>query len=188
MLKVLLNLIFGILPEILFIWYVVTTSKNTNKHKLLLLILIAVSYVLCGTLVNFTYDHQYLVYVLMSVLIFISSKITNKKTNILDLFVSYYSIMYINFVSLFTIKLIGYNSSIVVANRLILLGTCLLVHRYGNRFYKFCLSQWNRGNNNKIKSVTLRNILIISANLALFVINFYVLNYLTTFEAVGMEV
>lgn len=185
---ILCNIIFGMLPEILYIWYSMVTIKNMKKHRLLLLLLIAASYILCGILVNFTYDYQYFVYVLLSVLIFISCKLLDKHTNILDLFFGYYSIMFINYTSLIMMKLFGYTLLAQNLSKCMLIVGAGITYLYGTKLYQFCLSQWNRSSNNKIKAITLRNLIIISTNVLLFIINYYVTNFLLNMIVQGLEV
>ena len=73
--------------------------------------------------------------------------------------------------------LIGYNYVFFILNRLLLIIIMLFSGKL-NRFYNFYYYNWNRHNDNKIKSVTIRNLTIISCNLMLYIINCFTLNYL----------
>ena len=100
----------------------------------------------------------------------------------------YYSIMFINYTSLIMMKLFGYTLTAQNLSKCMLIVGIGITYLYGPKLYRFCLSQWNRSSNNKIKAITLRNLFIISTNVMLFIINYYITNFLLNMIVRGLEV
>ena len=172
------GVLLGAVFEVLFITVMFYKIKGLKNKNLLLLITIFISYFLSGFITSFNYINQYLTYILLNVFIFIFAKLLYKnKINVLDFFIIYYIIMTINFSCLFMMKIIGYNYLFLFSNRLILLIIMLFSGKL-NKIYKFYCYNWNRHNDNKVKSVTIRNFTIISCNLMLYIINYFVLYYI----------
>lgn len=73
------------------------------------------------------------------------------------------------------IYLFGKDSYIVmwILNRIITFALLILFRNKFNKIYKYFISQWNRnrGNPNKIKALTIRNICVISLNISIFILN-----------------
>jgi hypothetical protein len=104
-------------------------------------------------------------------------KLLYKKTNIIDLFFSYYLVCLMLFVTIITSFTMGYNVTMMIVNRLILLMIALTLHKIVNKIYLIYNKNWNRGKNNKVKSVTIRSHTIILFNVLLFIANSYTLYY-----------
>ena len=100
-----------------------------------------------------------------------------EKVQIIDVFLIYYIIMAVNFTCLIMMKIIGYNLQFLYLNRLTLIFIMLLSNKL-RMLYKKYIKYWNRKDGNKIKSITVRNISIITMNTLLYIINWYVVNYL----------
>ena len=174
----LMGFIFGNLFEILFISVMFYKIKGLKDKKVLLFIGTFITYFLSGFITSYSYNNQYLSYLILNILTFIFLKfIYKEKINIIDLFVIYYIIMIINFSSLIPIILFKYNFLSYLISRFLLLIFLLISSKF-NKFYRFYCYNWNRHKDNKIKSITVRNITIISCNLMLYIINYFVLYYM----------
>lgn len=172
-----MNLIFGILFEIAFITLMIIRIKDIKEKKIRLFLSVTATYFLSGILINFTYNNQYIFYILFNVICFLFLKLLYKrKTNLVDLFFIYYVEMILNFSCLILMVILGYNSLFAIANRILLI-IIILLSKNINKLYKLYLNNWNRKPNNKIKSITLRNITIISSNIMLYIINSFIMNY-----------
>lgn len=178
MLEVLTNILLGPLFEIMFISVMFYKIKNIKLNKILLFITTFIIYYLSGFLTQYDYHNQYLFYLIFNVLLFLCFKLIYKRKIILiDMFVIYYIGVVLTFSCLIMMKIIGYNLLFMYLNRMVLL-IILLISSKLNRLYKIYCYNWNRHKDNKIKAITLRNTTIISCNLMLYIINYFVLNYL----------
>lgn len=178
MLEVLTNILLGSLFEIMFISVMFYKIKNIKLNKVLLFITTFIIYYLSGFLTQYDYHNQYLFYLIFNVLLFLCFKLIYKRKIILiDMFVIYYIGVILTFSCLIMMKIIGYNLLFMYLNRMVLL-IILLISSKLNRLYKIYCYNWNRHKDNKIKAITLRNTTIISCNLMLYIINYFVLNYL----------
>lgn len=178
MLEVLTNILLGTLFEIMFISVMFYKIKNIKLNKVLLFITTFIIYYLSGFLTQYDYHNQYLFYLIFNVLLFLCFKLIYKRKIILiDMFVIYYIGVVLTFSCLIMMKIIGYNLLFMYLNRMVLLIILLISSRL-NRLYKIYCYNWNRHKDNKIKAITLRNTTIISCNLMLYIINYFVLNYL----------
>lgn len=172
--KILLGSIF----EIFFISYMLIKIKGIDSKRFLVFIITLLSYFISGLIVNFTYNNQYLCYIVLNIMIYIFMKIIFKnKMQIIDMFLIYYIIMIVNFSCLITMKIFGYNLKFLYSNRLIL-TLIMFVSCKLKTLYRNYIKYWNRKDGNKIKSITIRNISIITMNFMLYIINWYVINYL----------
>ena len=175
----LMGFIFGNLFEILFISFMFYKIKGLKNKKVLLFIGTFIIYFLSGFITSYSYNNQYLFYIIFNVVYFIMLKLMYKKNiNIVDFFIIYYIEMILNFSSLICMKIVGYNYYLVIFNRLILILIYILSFKF-NKVYKIIVKNWNRNDDtNKIKSVTLRNFFIIFVNFSLYTIYYFLINYL----------
>lgn len=171
--------ILNILFEVWFIYYALIKIKNIDTKKKRLFISVLIGYMLASMLIGFLYKNQIYMIVMMTAFIFLFCKLLyKKKIQILDVFTIYYLIVTILAVAMITQVIIGYNIISLLTSRIILLFIAIFISKYYKKIYKICVKNWNRGINHKIKSITLRNILIIGMNFTIFLLNCYLLNYL----------
>lgn len=172
------GVLLGFIFEVFFISVMFYKIKGLKDKKIALFLSTLITFIITAMITGTNYSNQYLFYLIYNVILFGFLKIIYRnKINIIDLFLIYYIIMIINFTCLIMMKIIGYNYLFLFSNRLLLIVIMLISSKI-NPLYEFYLSNWNRHSNNKIKSITLRNITIISCNLMLYIINYFVLNYL----------
>lgn len=172
------SILLGSIFEIFFISMMLIRIKELKSKRLLLFIGIFIIYFIGGFIVNFTYNNQYLFYILFNILTYILLKfLYKKKTQIIDIFLIYYIEMILNFSCLFSMKLFDYNYTSYYFSRFILTILMIIAPLFRNT-YKSYIKYWNRKDGNKIKSITVRNLSIITMNVLLYIINWYVANYL----------
>lgn len=172
------GILLGTIFEILFISVMFYKIKGLKDKKILLFIATFITYFLSGFITSYSYNNQYLFYIIFNVMMFIFTKIIYKnKINILDLFIIYYIEMILNFSCLIVMVIFNYNDISYILSRIILFIFMLISNRF-HKYYKFYCYNWNRHKDNKIKSITVRNLTIISCNLMLYIINYFVLYYM----------
>lgn len=171
--------IINILFEVWFIHHNFIKIKQINNKKIKFYFGILISYILSSILIGFTYKSQIFMALLLAVFSYlIAKKLYSKKVQIIDFLLIYYIISFMLFVTIFTTLIFGYNIKMMIINRLMLLIIALTIHKLINKVYIIYKKNWNRGNNHKIKSVTLRSGSIITMNIFIYLINNYILYYL----------
>lgn len=177
MLSFLVNIVSGMLCEVLFFTMFLIYAKNIKEKKLTLGILIGIAYILCIMISRF----KLLYYVGFIAIVYIILKILYRnKTQIIDIFVFSLSTLYLTLSSYLLHFLICEDNSnyyyIYVLSRISLLIPFIFKNKF-NYLYKKYASMWNRNDNIKkpIKSITLRNISLILTNLFIFLLNFAIL-------------
>lgn len=169
--QLLISIILGMLPEVLYFTMFLIYTKNIKEKRLGLGILISVAYILC----MFVQRYQIIYYILFVALVYLILKILYKeKTQIIDVFVISFSTILLTLLSYiyFLIKdNVNYYAYLVI-NRLCLFLPFIFKDKL-NIFYKKYCKLWNRNDKEKrpIKSITLRNISLIIINLLIFIIN-----------------
>lgn len=167
------------LEAVYFSLFLIIGKGLKNKRILLTFIMIA-EYLLLTSIIEFNVTFQF-VYTFMS---FINLKVLYKeKAQITDifLFMAASIILIISsalcyFLILFTIKNLVFT---VILNRIVIFAFLYFCKDIIREKYKNFYSLWNRHNNsNKLKSLTLRNISIISFNVMFWIINLGMLFYL----------
>lgn len=172
-----LNIIFGIIPEaIFFSLFIIFTKKYNHKIKnLVFTILMILGYIILKQLLPKNVYCQIIYILYVPLLMFL---LYRNKFHISDIFVmSWASILMtlLQVIFLPLIYLFGKDSYMVmwILNRIITFALLILFRNKFNKIYKYFISQWNRNreNPNKIKSLTIRNICVISLNISIFILN-----------------
>ena len=171
--------IVNILFEVWFIYYNIIKIKNIDNKKVKLYVGILFSYILSSILIGFVYKNQIIMVLLLALFSYlIMKKMYGKKVQIIDFLIIYYVISFMLFVTIGTTLIFGYNVKMMLINRLILLVVALTLYKAINKLYAKYKENWNRGNDHKIKSVTLRSGSIILMNIVIYAIDNYILYYL----------
>lgn len=171
--------IINILFETWFVYYMLKGIKNIDSKKKRLFIFTLISYLLSSIIIGFTYKNQIYMLILYSTILFILIKILyKKKVQILDVFLIYYLTTIILITAIITQLIFSYTIKALIIDRIILLLIALFTTKKIKKIYDLCKNNWNRGENHKVKSITLRNILILGMNFTLFILNNYLLGYL----------
>lgn len=169
------SLILGMLPDVIFFTYFLIYTKNIKEKKLKLFFLIMVAYLI---LIMFS-QYRILYYVIFTIIVFLILKFLYKEeTQITDIFMFGIGTAYLTLLSCICFKLFNEDLSnyyyLYTISRLLLVIPFLYKDKF-NIIYKKYLSLWNRKDvpNKPIKSITLRNITLITINSIIFLMNFY---------------
>lgn len=169
----LLSILFGLIPEVLYFTLFLTYTKGLKEKRLRLFFAIAIAYFICILFQRY----QLIYYMLFVILIYIESKMLyKKKIQIIDLFIISIALNWVVVVSglLFCIMKFTYANYILyyIIDRIILFSIFIFKNKFNSLYRKYC-EFWNRNDNKKrpIKSITLRNISLISTNLAIYMLN-----------------
>ena len=171
--KIILSILLGLIPETLFFTMFLIYTKNLKENKIKLFILINISYILCIMISQY----KILYYVALIFLIYLILKILYKnKTQISDVFIISLSEMYLALTSYICFLFVTEDFSnyylLSILHKIILFLPFLFRNKF-NSIYKTYYSLWNRNYDKKqpIKSITIRNISLISLNLFIFLLN-----------------
>ena len=172
-LQLLISILLGLLPEVLYFTLFISYTKNIKEKRLRLGTLIAVAYMVC----MFIQKYQVVYYVLFIALIYLILKLLYKqKAQIIDVFLISIIFNYVCFTSYFCFLFLKQDLSnyfiLYIVARILLFIPFIFKDKF-NIIYKKYYSLWNRNDSIKrpIKSITLRNISLISLNLLIFLMN-----------------
>lgn len=176
-----MSFIFRAVPDILyFTCFIIYTYKIKNKRKILFF-LIGVSYILLIMMIR----HQIIYYIAFILSIYCILKLLYKNMiQKIDIFVISLSSVYLTIIS--CICSIFINQSIIIYYSLLLINKLLLFLPFlfrekFNILYEKYRKLWNRNDKEKrfIKSITLRNVSLISVNLFILLLNITIVNILS---------
>ena len=159
-------------------------GKDLKNKRLLLTCIMIFEYYMLTYIFPFNVWFQFI----YTFIVFVDLKFLYKeKAQITDIFLFGASSIILIIISI-AVFLIGkkfldsYYIAIII-NRVILFSFLILFKNKIRELYKKFYSHWNRHNNPKIiKSITLRNISVISFNLMFWIINFCMIYYLKYFK------
>ncbi len=173
MINIVMNILFGILPEILFYTLSIIFIKDINDKRTKLFLLNTFIYIICICFQELIFAY----YLLFIILTYSALKFLYKnKTQLIDIFIICLSSFYMTILSFISIKLFNNNLSnyfiVLIFNRIALFIPFLFKNNFNNLYKKYC-KFWNRNDNEKrpIKSLTLRNISLISLNSFILLLN-----------------
>lgn len=161
-----ISLFLGMLPEVLFLTLFIIFSGNKKDKRLKLFIYLMIGYILLVMVCRYQLIF-YIAYIIYSYLVV--RKLY--KAHISDLFINSIGYVYLTLMSFLCFKLIPNYWIALVINR-IMLFIPFIFRKYFNKFYLKYKSLWNVNKNAKIKSITLRNISLLTINLLIVIMNF----------------
>lgn len=179
----LISVFLGLIPEVLYFSLALIYTKNIKKKRIKLFLLIAIAYTLCIMIIKY----ELLFYVLFIFILYFILKILYKdETQIIDIFVITYFSFYLTLLSFLIYIYYGISNNIntyyllYFINRILLFVIFIFRHKF-NKLYINYKKYWNRNDNIKrpIKSITLRNVSLISLNSIIFIINIICLYIVT---------
>lgn len=177
-LQLLISILLGLLPEVLYFTLFISYTKNIKEKRLRLGILIAVAYVLSITLVPDNI-YSYLGFIVMVYLIL--KLFYKKKTQITDLFIICLAYLYLNLLAYICFLFIKDNMNLYfilyVVDRIFLFIPFIFRNSFNNLYKKY-YSLWNRNYEKKqpIKSITIRNVSLIFLNILIFLSNIAIIS------------
>lgn len=168
--KTLIN-IFAIALENYFIFEMLCRFKNIKSKKILLYLSLLSSYFLSGFIINFDYSLQTYFYIIYATFSYLFMKIIYKKdTQIIDIFVMNLISIILMSSSLIIITVVTPYEMAFLTYIIALIIILKLKINY-NDLYKKYMNLWNRRDDGRIKSLTIRNISLYLINITLFLVN-----------------
>lgn len=162
--QLLINIFLGMLPEALFFTMFLICSKKIKEKRIILFILIVLNYI--GTGVLNTYSiYSYVLFIILQYTIL--KLLYKEKTEWIDVFLVTISHIYLFIIAISCYKVFSDYKIALLVNRLLLLVPFIFRNKL-NYLYEEYRKLWNRNSNNKIKSITLRNISLIFLNIFIF--------------------
>lgn len=172
-----ISVLLGLLPEVLYFTLFLIYVKNIKEKKIKLFILISIAYFVCALI----YNYKTLYYIGFIVSIYIILKILYKeKTQIIDIFIISIPMSFIFVISFICYLFVKNDLSnyylLYIIDRIVLYSTLIFKNKLNLAYKKYC-KLWNRNDKMKrpLKSITLRNISLMSINFIIFFMNLYIL-------------
>ena len=169
MINFLVSIVLGLLPEILYFSLFLIYTKNIKEKKLKLFMLLAIGYILLIMICRYQFIF-YLAYVVYSYVIL---KLLYK-SQIIDFFVFSIATSYLTIISFLMYNIIENYWLAYIINRLLLILP-FVFKKYFNKLYLTYRSLWNRNDNAKIKSLTVRNCSLLFINICIILLNAFVM-------------
>ena len=174
----LLSIVLGLIPDVLYFTLFLTFIKNLKEKRIVLFLLIAMSYFICMII----QQYNILCYLFFTVLIYGSLKVLYKeKTQIIDIFIIGISYLWQAILSLilpiFASRDLSNYYILYVINLILLFCPFVFRNKFHIMYKKYC-KLWNRNDSEKrlIKSITLRNISLILFNGLILILNVIIIN------------
>lgn len=173
MLNLIVNIVWGFICQT--IYFAGIFNKFKGKKYISTYFIFLVSYIIGMISQNFTYDHIYIAYIVIATVFSILYAIIHKiKYKITDMLLMLNTILISSILTGIPILFVGYNKIYFIINVIeIIILFIIFMTLPLNKLYNFIVPNWNRTNNNKIKSITLRNFIMISCYLSITLINIF---------------
>lgn len=172
-----LSILLGLIPEVLYFTLFICFTKNIKEKRFRLFLLISIAYFICILLRMY----RLIYYLLFVALVYLILKLLyRKKTQIIDIFVITFSFFHLSLMSYICFLFMNYDKSnyflLYIADRILIFSIFIFKNKFNKIYKKYC-SMWNRNDNIKkpIKSITLRNISLISMNFIIVFMNIYMI-------------
>ena len=167
MINFIVSILLGLIPEVLYFTLFLVYCKNLKEKRLKLFGLLALGYIALIMICRYQFIF-YIAYVIYSYLVLKWLY----KAHISDIFIISLGLSYMTIIALICYLLLGSNYLVYYIVARICLCLPLLILSYKlNTFYIGYKSLWNRKDNAKIKSITLRNLSLVLLNIMIVVLN-----------------
>lgn len=161
-----ISIFLGLLPEVLYFTLFLVYTKNLKEKRLKLFLLLAIGYIALIMMCRF----QFLFYITYIIYSYLVLKLLYK-SHIIDLFVCSLGLMYMTLVAFIGFKILGKNYvAYYIVARIVLYLPFIFRKKFG-LIYKNYRKLWNRNDDAKIKSLTIRNMSLIGLNIFILLIN-----------------
>lgn len=172
MFYILISLLLGMIPDVLYFMSFIIYAKNIKEHKLKLFIMLAIGYILLIMICRY----QYIFYIAFVLYIYLIIKWLYK-SQINDLFIIILAFMYLTIIGyIFYVLIHDYTIYYIVDRILLFLPLIVFKNKIRNVYLSYS-KMWNRNDKNKIKSLTIRNSALFLMNTTIL-ITFLVLLYI----------
>ena len=161
-----ISLLLGMFPEVLYFTMFIVLCKDIKGKRIKLFLLLALGYILLIMLCRY----QFIFYVAYIIYSYLVLKFLYK-AHISDIFVCSVGLGYMTISAFVGSLFMEFNYMLsYLISRIILFSIFILKGKF-NKTYSSYLNLWNRGDNKKIKSITLRNISLVLLNLVIVLFN-----------------
>ena len=172
MTEILITYVLGAVPEAIFFSLFLILSKGIKEKKLLFTVLMYIEFVLLKMIISYDVWFQ-IAYTFMTLLVL---KVLYKdKAQITDIFAFSAGSLLLILVSAisYSVSMLVFNSYVIayIINRFFLFGVLFLLRNKLNPLYERFMKLWNRKPNQKVRSLTVRNVSVIIFNLMFCIIN-----------------
>ena len=164
MTQLVVNLFLGMVPEVIFFCVFLTTCKEIKNKFLSLFILNILSYIGAGILTSYSI-FSYILYIFAQYVIL--KLLYKDKIEYIDVFLITISHVYVFIIGLVCYKLVNNYYVAFILDRILLFVPFIFSKKLKN-IYQLYKKAWNRNKENKIRSISLRNISLIILNVFLF--------------------
>lgn len=175
--KLMIDVIFGALPEVLFYTFFLIHIKELKTKRTIFLIAIFISYsIFCYGIPYKTESYIGLTLSIFACLYFFYPK----KTQLMDIFLVFIAIIYIMFTQFVSFLPFGNRQEfyyIAYGISRVLLFLPFIFYKQFPKIYRLYCSGWNRkeNKNKHVKSLTLRTISVIFLNVCIFAMYVFIL-------------
>lgn len=176
-LVILLSILLGLIPESLFFSIFIIGAKKIKERRACFCILSIGIFVLLGMLLAY----NLWLYVILTVALYALMKLLYKDTEFIDLFLLTIPYLIIAFAGYFCYGIASYippeynpNTISLILNRFFIFIILSALYPHLNKWYNSYKKIWNVHADNKIKSITVRNISILICN-AMIMAAYYML-------------
>lgn len=181
LITIVISILLGLVPEVTYFTLFLIYTKDIKEKRIKLWMLIATAYILC----MFIQKYKVIYYILFIVLTyFILKLLYKKKAQIIDIFVFSLAFNYVCIISYFCFLFLNKDLSnyyvLFALSRIVLFLPFVFKNKFRIVYKKYC-NLWNRNDKEcrPIKSITLRNISLISLNIFIILMDLaciYILN------------
>ena len=177
MLNLIVNILYGFVFQGLYTGYVYNKIKGVNYKSTYIIYMI--SYIIGSILTSFNYNFIYYSMIFISIIFYVLYSFIHKEwKQITNMFLILNIMLLTSILTALPIIFIGYNNYYILVNLIELIIIMILCNKLNvNKIYKVVVMNWNRTNNNKIKSVTIRNFVLISIYILITLINLFINGY-----------
>ena len=177
MLNLIVNILNGFIFQSIYVGYVYNKIKNVNYKSTYFIYLIC--YIIGATITSFNYSFIYYSMIIVSIMFYITYSIIHKEWKQITNFILMLNIHFVtSILTAIPILIFGYNSLYLLINFIMLITIMIICKKVNiNKIYKIFIKNWNRTMNNKIKSVTIRNLSLILIYILITLINYFVNSY-----------
>ena len=166
MINFIVSLLLGMLPEVLYLTLFLIYCKDIKEKKLKLFCLLAIGYIALIMICQYQFIF-YIAYIIYSYLILKWLY----KAHISNLFICSIGLSYMTLIAMIGYALLNSNYIVYYIVARILLYSIFIFKNKLNKLYNIYLECWNKGDNKRIKSITLRNISLVILNILIIILN-----------------
>lgn len=180
MTEIFVTYILGALPEAIYFSLFLIISKGIKEKRVLFTTLMFMEYVIIKLFISYDVWFQ----ILYTIMTFIILKVLyREKAQITDIFTFAFSSLILVIISIVSYMFVYYTIGLYpiayILNRLLLFGGLFIFRDKLNKLYTKFNRLWNRKPNQKIRSLTVRNVSVIIFNIMFYIINFCMVYFVT---------